>query len=60
MSEPSILFDVAAGYATITLNRPDKLNSFNDAMHAELRDVVAKCEADGAIRAVLILSLIHI
>jgi 2-(1,2-epoxy-1,2-dihydrophenyl)acetyl-CoA isomerase len=54
MSASSILFDVNAGYATITLNRPDKLNSFNDAMHAELRDVVAKCESDNEIRAVLI------
>jgi len=54
MSESSILFDRAAGYATITLNRPDKLNSFNDAMHTALRDVIAECEADHAIRAVLI------
>jgi 2-(1,2-epoxy-1,2-dihydrophenyl)acetyl-CoA isomerase len=54
MSDSSILFDVAAGYATITLNRPDKLNSFNDAMHAALRDVVGECETDPLIRAVLI------
>jgi 2-(1,2-epoxy-1,2-dihydrophenyl)acetyl-CoA isomerase len=54
MSASSILFDVNAGYATITLNRPDKLNSFNDAMHAELRDAVSTCESDNEIRAVLI------
>jgi 2-(1,2-epoxy-1,2-dihydrophenyl)acetyl-CoA isomerase len=54
MSDSSILFDIAAGYATITLNRPDKLNSFNDAMHAALRDVIAECEAEHTIRAVLI------
>jgi 2-(1,2-epoxy-1,2-dihydrophenyl)acetyl-CoA isomerase len=54
MSESSILFDVNAGYATITLNRPDKLNSFNDAMHAALRDAVTQCESDHSVRAVLI------
>jgi len=54
MSDPAILLDITEGYAVITLNRPDKLNSFNDAMHAELRDAVEQCEADHAIRALLI------
>jgi 2-(1,2-epoxy-1,2-dihydrophenyl)acetyl-CoA isomerase len=54
MSDSSILFDVNAGCATITLNRPDKLNSFNDAMHAAMRDAVGQCESDHSIRAVLL------
>ena len=54
MSESPILCEVTEGYATITLNRPDKLNSFTDAMHAALRDAVARCEADNMIRAILI------
>ena len=32
MDREAILFDVADNVATITLNRPDQLNSFNDAM----------------------------
>jgi len=32
----AILFDVADNVATITLNRPDQLNSFNDAMAADM------------------------
>jgi 2-(1,2-epoxy-1,2-dihydrophenyl)acetyl-CoA isomerase len=54
MSDKTIILEVAEGYAVITLNRPDKLNSFNDAMHGELREVVAHCEADHGIRAVLL------
>ena len=33
MSYGSILFEVAGGIARLTLNRPDRLNSFNDAKH---------------------------
>jgi len=37
----TILFANANGIARITLNRPDRLNSFTRAMHAELRDALA-------------------
>ena len=33
----TIIFDAADGVARITLNRPERLNSFTKAMHAELR-----------------------
>src|SRR6187397_2863064 len=42
MPYESILFDNANGIARITLNRPDRLNSFTRAMHAELRDALGK------------------
>lgn len=48
MSYQTILYDVAGGVARVTLNRPDRLNSFNAAMHAELRDVLARVAGDGA------------
>jgi 2-(1,2-epoxy-1,2-dihydrophenyl)acetyl-CoA isomerase len=32
-----ILFEVDGGVATLTLNRPERLNSFNEAMHLEVR-----------------------
>ena len=41
MTEPTILSSIADGVARITLNRPDRLNSFTRAMHAELRDTLA-------------------
>ena len=37
MSYQTILFEVADGIARLTLNRPERLNSFNTAMHAEVR-----------------------
>src|SRR5918993_1784374 len=40
MTFETIHFEIAGGIARITLNRPDKLNSFNVAMHNELRDVL--------------------
>src|SRR5689334_291483 len=36
-SYETILFDLSDGIARITLNRPDRLNSFTRAMHAELQ-----------------------
>jgi enoyl-CoA hydratase/carnithine racemase len=36
MERETILFDVAENVATITLNRPDAMNSFNDAMAADM------------------------
>src|SRR5688572_12927561 len=41
MAYESILVERDAGVATITLNRPDRLNSFTRAMHAELREALA-------------------
>ncbi len=37
MSYDTILFSVDGGIARLTLNRPDKLNSFNTQMHGEVR-----------------------
>jgi 2-(1,2-epoxy-1,2-dihydrophenyl)acetyl-CoA isomerase len=54
VSEATVLFEVAEGVATITLNRPDKLNVFNEAMQGELARAFDRIEADNGIRAVLL------
>jgi 2-(1,2-epoxy-1,2-dihydrophenyl)acetyl-CoA isomerase len=54
MVESTILLQIAEGTATITLNRPDKLNAFNETMHRELAQALDRVEADAAIRAVLL------
>ena len=53
-AEPAVLLDIADHVATITLNRPDRLNAFNEAMHAQLAQALDRIELDRAIRAVLL------
>jgi 2-(1,2-epoxy-1,2-dihydrophenyl)acetyl-CoA isomerase len=50
----TILLDIAEGVATVTLNRPERLNAFTGEMHAELREALARIEADASVRALLI------
>lgn len=45
MTYQNILFSMADGIARITLNRPDKLNAFNVAMHGELREALGRIRA---------------
>lgn len=54
MGYETIQYEVAAGIGTITLNRPDKLNSFNRAMHKEFIDALKKAEKDPAVRCLVI------
>ena len=54
MSYENILFSRDGGIARLTLNRPDRLNSFNDAMHAEVRDALEQVEADATARVLLL------
>jgi 2-(1,2-epoxy-1,2-dihydrophenyl)acetyl-CoA isomerase len=50
---PSILFEIKDAIAFITLNRPDKFNSFNREMALLLQEKLEICK-DDAIRAVFI------
>ncbi|MDH4182307.1 MAG: 2-(1,2-epoxy-1,2-dihydrophenyl)acetyl-CoA isomerase PaaG [Betaproteobacteria bacterium] len=54
MSYDHILFHAADGIARITLNRPERLNSFNDAMHAEVRDALDNVRGDASARVLLL------
>lgn len=49
-----ILSEVEQGVMTITLNRPDRLNSFNDLMHQQLATCLTQAERDDAVRCLLI------
>lgn len=48
MSYQDILFELAGGVARLTLNRPDKLNSFTARMHGEVADALGRVEREGA------------
>ena len=50
----TLLYDVADGVATITLNRPDKLNAFNGAMLRELLVAFDAVDNDDDVRALII------
>lgn len=54
MSYENIRLDIANGIARLTLHRPDKLNSFTEAMHAELRDALDSVQADKSARALVL------
>jgi 2-(1,2-epoxy-1,2-dihydrophenyl)acetyl-CoA isomerase len=54
MDYRSITFTLDAGIATLVLSRPERLNAFTQAMHAEIRDAMDRVEAPGAARVLVI------
>ena len=54
MSYEQIRFETADGIARITLNRPDRLNSFTTQMHGELRDALSRVATPGDARVLLL------
>jgi 2-(1,2-epoxy-1,2-dihydrophenyl)acetyl-CoA isomerase len=54
MAEATLLVERKPGFRTLTLNRPQKLNAFDAALHAALRDALEEAGRDAACRAVLL------
>jgi enoyl-CoA hydratase/carnithine racemase len=54
MNYEEILYDVADRIATITLNRPDKLNAWTARMGDEVRTAMFEAEADGNVRVIIL------
>ncbi|MFI0399995.1 MAG: 2-(1,2-epoxy-1,2-dihydrophenyl)acetyl-CoA isomerase PaaG [Thiolinea sp.] len=54
MSFKTLELAIADGVATLTFNRPDKLNSFTTEMHAEVREALSQLTADASVRCLLI------
>jgi 2-(1,2-epoxy-1,2-dihydrophenyl)acetyl-CoA isomerase len=50
----TILVDLSQGVFTITLNRPDVLNAFNDQMSAEMQEALRQAERDAAVRCLVL------
>ena len=49
----SVLYEAKDGYALITLNRPDKLNSFTEEMHGRLAEALDRVQSEGQRALVL-------
>ncbi len=54
MAYQTLVIEDANGVRTITLNRPDALNAFNEALKIELADALAVAARDASARAVVI------
>lgn len=54
MSEPLVLAATAGAVRTLTLNRPQALNSFTSAMHAQLFAALEGAAAETAVRCVVV------
>lgn len=54
MSDRPVLYDLTEGVATITLNRPDKLNAWTRQMEQDVRAAMAKADGDPQVRVVIL------
>jgi 2-(1,2-epoxy-1,2-dihydrophenyl)acetyl-CoA isomerase len=54
VDEIPVLSERRDGYRLVTLNRPERLNAFNEAMHERLMAVLLEAEADDTCRALLL------
>jgi 2-(1,2-epoxy-1,2-dihydrophenyl)acetyl-CoA isomerase len=54
MIHQTVLFKIADGIVRLTLNRPERLNSFNTQMHEEVRDALSQIEQDQNVRVMVL------
>lgn len=54
MTQPVLLYDVADGVATLTLNRPEKRNALNGGLVAALKEGLERAASDDDVRVVLL------
>src|ERR1700686_5389249 len=54
MPTQEILYTVSGRLATITLNRPDKLNAWTRTMEAAVRQTIEQAAADDHVRAIVL------
>lgn len=54
MELANVLYDVSGHIATITLNRPEKLNAISDGLRSDLEKALGEAELDGTVRVIVI------
>lgn len=50
----TILYEVSEGIATVTLNRPDRMNSITDEMTTDLFTAMQQADTDPATRVIIL------
>jgi enoyl-CoA hydratase len=54
MTYSTLLFELADGIATVTINRPDKLNALNGTVIRELGEAAARIASDASVRGAIL------
>ena len=54
MDFKTIRYELDAGVLTLTLNRPDRLNAFNNTMMHEMIAALDAADADDSVRAIIV------
>src|SRR5262249_39245573 len=54
MVHKHILYGVESGVATVTLNRPDRLNAWTGTMHHEVKQAMRDASADESVRVIVL------
>jgi len=54
MAFENISYEIRDGVGELTLERPESLNSFNVAMHLEVREALQQAAADSSVRCLLL------
>jgi enoyl-CoA hydratase/carnithine racemase len=54
MDYETVLYDVKDAVATVTLNRPDRMNAWNARLGSELGDAMATADDDDGVRVVIV------
>ena len=54
MAYETVLYEATDGVATVTLNRPERLNAWTAQLGVELGDAMATADADDDVRAVVV------
>src|SRR6185369_2243988 len=54
MAYEQILYEVGDHLATLTLNRPSRLNAWTPMMESEVRDALTRADADDSVRVIIL------
>src|SRR5262245_24287036 len=54
VTEAEVLYDVSDHIATLTLNRPDRMNTISGPMRSQLAELLLKADRDPEVRAIIL------